>query len=205
MSSAVPSGVIAVIRAATTEEAWIAVRGLADAGVDAIEITFTVPDAPALIERASRALGIPVGAGTVRTSGQCAAAVAAGAAFVVSPGFTAEVVSKAHDLDVPVVPGALTPTEVERCVAAGAEAVKIFPIDAVGGAGYLKSLSEPYPGVRWVASGGISPDLVPAFRAAGAHAVCMGGALIDRMAARAGDVAGVAAVAKERLAPALSN
>jgi 2-dehydro-3-deoxyphosphogluconate aldolase/(4S)-4-hydroxy-2-oxoglutarate aldolase len=75
---------------------------------------------------------------------------------------------------------------------AGSDAVKLFPVGSVGGAGYLRALREPLPGLRAVVSGGIAAAEVPGYLAAGAHAVCLGGALIDRAAARRGDVDAVA-------------
>jgi 2-dehydro-3-deoxyphosphogluconate aldolase / (4S)-4-hydroxy-2-oxoglutarate aldolase len=80
---------------------------------------------------------------------------------------------------------------------AGSDAVKIFPVGAVGGAGYLRALREPLPSLRAVVSGGITVTQVSAYHEAGAQAVCLGGALIDREAARRGDVEAVAAKARQ--------
>ena len=103
------------------------------------------------------------------------------------------VLARAHDRGVPYVGGALTPTEVLASMRAGSDAVKLFPVGSVGGAGYLRALREPLPGLRAVVSGGIAAAEVPGYLAAGAHAVCLGGALIDRAAADRGDVDAVAA------------
>lgn len=183
-----PAGIICVVRASTPEQALTIGQGVRAAGVDAIEITFTVPGVADVIAELRRVPGAAIGAGTVRSVEQAEQALGVGAEFLVSPALRAEVVASAHRGGVPAVPGALTPIEVEACLDAGAKHVKIFPIGAVGGAAYIKALSEPLPEVRWVVSGGISVDDVASYRAAGCHAVCLGGALIDRRAAKAGDV-----------------
>lgn len=193
MILSVPDGVIAVVRAASAAECRTIVRGLIGAGVPAIELTMTVPDAVSLIGSFS---GSVVGAGTVLDPATCAACVSAGARFIVSPVTDLSVLDEAHRHGVPYVGGALTPTEVLASMRAGADAVKIFPIGAVGGAGYLRALREPLPGLRAVVSGGIAAGEVGGYRAAGAHAVCLGGALIDREAARNGDVGAVEAWAR---------
>lgn len=185
---ALPAGIICVVRASTPEQALTIGQGVRAAGVDAIEITFTVPGAADVIAELRRVPGPAVGAGTVRSVEQAEQALGAGAEFLVSPALRAEVVAAAHRSGVPAVPGALTPIEVEACLDAGAKHVKIFPIGAVGGAAYIKALSEPLPEVRWVVSGGISVDNVASYRTAGCHTVCLGDALIDRRAAKVGDV-----------------
>lgn len=185
--AALPPGIICVVRAPTPEQALTIGRGARAAGVDAIEITLTVPGAVDVIAELRRAPGAAVGAGTVRSLAQAEQALEAGAEFLVSPALRAEVVGAARRGGVPAVPGALTPVEVEACLDAGATHVKIFPVGSVGGAAYIRALSEPLPEVRWVVSGGISVAEVASYRAAGCHAVCLGGALIDRRAAEAGD------------------
>jgi 2-dehydro-3-deoxyphosphogluconate aldolase / (4S)-4-hydroxy-2-oxoglutarate aldolase len=192
----VPAGVIAVVRAASAEECRTVVRGLIRAEVPAIELTMTVPDAVALIREfvaypADARAGTVLGAGTVLDPAQCAACAEAGARFIVSPTTDMSVLKEAHRHGVAYVGGALTPTEVLASMRAGADATKLFPIGSVGGAEYLRALREPLPGLRAVVSGGISADEAIGYFAAGAHAVCLGGALIDRDAARRGDVTAV--------------
>lgn len=191
MTPLVPTGILGVIRAPAPEIALTIATGLARAGVDAVEITFTVPDAAAVIADFAPSADIPVGAGTVRSVADCEAAIAAGATFVVSPDFDRQVLETAHRLGAAAVPGALTPSEVGRCIDAGADAVKVFPVGAVGGPRYIRTLNEPFPGVRWVVSGGVTPRDVAAYLEAGTHTVCMGGALIDAAAAEQGDVSAV--------------
>jgi 2-dehydro-3-deoxyphosphogluconate aldolase/(4S)-4-hydroxy-2-oxoglutarate aldolase len=98
-----------------------------------------------------------LGAGTVRTLADAHRAVAAGAQFIVSPGTSLTVIALCRSLDIPVMPGACTPTEVEAAVAAGAAAVKFFPAAAMGGVATLKALAGPFRGVSFVPTGGIGP------------------------------------------------
>jgi 2-dehydro-3-deoxyphosphogluconate aldolase / (4S)-4-hydroxy-2-oxoglutarate aldolase len=198
----VPAGVIAVVRAPDAAQARTIVRGLARAAVPAIELTMTVPDAVQIIaELAGSGLGsgTVLGAGTVLDPASALACAEAGARFLVSPVTDADVLAEAHRCGVPYVGGVLTPTEVLASMRAGADAVKLFPVGSVGGAGYLRALREPLPGLRAVVSGGIAAGEVGGYLAAGAHAVCLGGALIDRDAARRGDVDAVAAWARAAL------
>jgi|HubBroStandDraft_6_1064221.scaffolds.fasta_scaffold21550_5 2-dehydro-3-deoxyphosphogluconate aldolase/(4S)-4-hydroxy-2-oxoglutarate aldolase len=201
----VPAGVIAVVRAATAAQARVIVHGLVRAAVPAIELTLTVPGALTILAEAARAVARPgsgtvLGAGTVLDRRACQEAVAAGARFVVSPVTDPPVLEQAHRDGVPYVGGALTPTEVLASMRAGVDAVKLFPVGSVGGPAYLRALREPLPGLRAVVSGGIGAGEVAGYLAAGAHAVCLGGALIDRAAAGRGDVEAVAARARQALA-----
>jgi 2-dehydro-3-deoxyphosphogluconate aldolase / (4S)-4-hydroxy-2-oxoglutarate aldolase len=203
--SAVPSGVIAVVRAATAGEARTIVHGLVRAAVPAVELTLTVPEALTILAEAARAVARPgsvtvLGAGTVLDRRACEEAIAAGARFVVSPVTDPPVLEQAHRGGVPYVGGALTPTEALASMRAGVDAVKLFPVGSVGGPAYLRALREPLPGLRAVVSGGIGAGEVRDYVAAGAHAVCLGGALIDRAAAQRGDVGAVAAWARQALA-----
>lgn len=183
----VPSGLIAVVRAATVQECRTIVRGLVKAGVQAIEVTMTVPDAPVVISELARS-GAMVGAGTVLDPDSCQRCIDAGARFIVSPVTDGAVLHQAHHAGVPYIGGALTPTEVVASMRAGSDAIKLFPIGAVGGVAYLRALRDPLPDLRAVISGGMTVRDAGDYLGAGAHAICMGGALIDRDAARSGDI-----------------
>ena len=201
----VPAGVIAVVRAASVEECRTVVRGLIRAEVPAIELTLTVPDAVTLIREfvtylADARASTVIGAGTVLDSAQCAACAEAGARFIVSPVTDVSVLNEAHRHGVAYVGGALTPTEVLASMRAGTDATKLFPIGSVGGAEYLRALREPLPDLRAVVSGGISADEASGYFAAGAHAVCLGGSLIDRDAARRADDTAVETKARRVMA-----
>ena len=104
-------------------------------------------------------------------------AVAAGARFVVSPHLDEKLVEAALAADVLILPGTFTPTEVHRAIAAGAEAVKLFPAEPMGVA-YLSALRGPFPDVRFYPTGGVTPEQVPAYLRAGARAVGLGSSLL---------------------------
>jgi 2-dehydro-3-deoxyphosphogluconate aldolase/(4S)-4-hydroxy-2-oxoglutarate aldolase len=105
--------------------------------------------------------------------------VEAGASFVVSPGFDPEVVQAAHALDVPAIPGVLTPTEIMAAMRAGADWLKIFPCSAVGGAKYLRALRGPFPEPKLMPTGGVTLTSIPEYIAAGAAALGVGSELVD--------------------------
>ncbi|GAA1265188.1 bifunctional 4-hydroxy-2-oxoglutarate aldolase/2-dehydro-3-deoxy-phosphogluconate aldolase [Sphaerisporangium rubeum] len=191
MAATLPRGVLAVIRTTSAEHALTIGRALAGTGVGAVEVTFTVPDAAGVIARLVKE-GVPnVGGGTVRTVGQVRECAEAGGGFVVSPHTDAEVVRAGVEAGLVVVPGALTPSEVVAAVGMGAHAAKVFPIGAVGGVGYVRSVLEPLPDVPLVVSGGIAPEEVPEYLAAGAVAACLGKALWREEDVVAGDVEAV--------------
>lgn len=203
----VPTGVIAVVRARSAAECRTIVHGLIQAQTPAIELTMTVPDAVSLLGEFAGS-GTLLGAGTVLDPQACADCIAAGARFIVSPVTDLDVLHEAQRNHVPYIGGALTPTEVLAAMRAGADAVKIFPAGPAGGTRYLRALMEPLPGLRAVPSGGIAVGDAAAYFAAGAHAVCLGGALIDRQAAQRGDVDAVAAhtrIALEQITKAVRD
>jgi len=188
----VPAGIIAVIRAPSAAEALTIGRGLVAGGVGTLELTLTVPDAVEVIDQLVRDGGARVGAGTVLSPASVTAVGEVGASFVVAPDTDPAVLEAAVARGLVTIPGALTPTEIRRAFLYGATAVKVFPVAAAGGPGYIRAVREPLPDIGLVVSGGISLDDVADYLTAGARAVCLGGALIDRRAAAAGDIDGVA-------------
>jgi 2-dehydro-3-deoxyphosphogluconate aldolase/(4S)-4-hydroxy-2-oxoglutarate aldolase len=152
------------------------VEALARAGFGVIEITLDADDALEVIARLRRRGDVSVIAGTVRRPEQVAPAVEAGAEACVSPGLVPEVVERCRELSVPVVPGALTPTEVERAWALGAALVKLFPGNAVG-PGYVRELLAPLADVPLIVTGGIDAGNARGFLEAGAVAVGAGSSL----------------------------
>ncbi|MCU1493765.1 MAG: 2-dehydro-3-deoxyphosphogluconate aldolase [Acidimicrobiaceae bacterium] len=194
----VPTGLIAVVRAASDAECRTIVRGLVDAGVEAIEITMTVPGAVSVLAELA-GMSAAIGAGTVLDVDACRDCADAGAAFIVSPVTDESVLDVAHANGIPYIGGALSPSEVVAGLRLGVDATKLFPVGSMGGAAYLRTLREPLPDIKAVVSGGIGVADIQSYVAAGAHAICMGGALIDRSAARAGDVETVAAHARKVL------
>ena len=200
--AAVP--VVAILRAAEAERflevGWVLYRG----GVRAIEVTLTSRGALEAFGRLQEELpeDAVLGVGTVRSVEQAERAVAAGATYLVSPEFRPEVVAWAVGRGVPVVPGALTPTEVAAAWGAGATAVKVFPVSALGGAAYVKAVRAPLPEVPLVPTGGIGIGDVGAYLAAGAVAVGIGSPLLEDAGDPGGDLDGLAGRARRAVAAA---
>jgi 2-dehydro-3-deoxyphosphogluconate aldolase/(4S)-4-hydroxy-2-oxoglutarate aldolase len=182
------TGLIPVVRAETSDLAKRAVEAIKAGGVDVLEVTMTVPGAIEVIEQLAKAFGgdALIGAGTVldpETASKCADA---GAQFIVSPTLNEDTIAFCNRNDVAVFPGALTPTEVVRAWNAGADAVKVFPAGAVGGASYLKALKAPLPHIELIPTGGVSLKTAADFIKAGAMALGVGADLVDTKALREG-------------------
>jgi 2-dehydro-3-deoxyphosphogluconate aldolase / (4S)-4-hydroxy-2-oxoglutarate aldolase len=127
---------------------------LAAGGASAIEVTFRTEAAPRVIAALSES-GLVIGAGTIRTVGQVDEALAAGAAFIVSPALEDAVVKRCLDAGVPVLPGIATATELARALALGVTTVKLFPAEPLGGAALIAALAAPFPEARFVPTGGL--------------------------------------------------
>ncbi|MFD7902548.1 bifunctional 4-hydroxy-2-oxoglutarate aldolase/2-dehydro-3-deoxy-phosphogluconate aldolase [Kitasatospora sp. NPDC059747] len=138
---------------------------LASGGARCAEVTFRTSDAEQALKVMAAHGGLAVGAGTVVTPEQAERAVAAGARFVVSPGYDEEVVAKCRELGVPVVPGIATATELMRALRDGLDTVKVFPVESIGGLRTLRALAAPFPRVRFVPTGGIGADQLPGYLA----------------------------------------
>ena len=170
--------VVPVIRTASAEWAEELAETLIAAGLEVVEITFTVPNAPAVIERLrTRFPAVLVGAGTVTDAAAADRAVGAGAQFLLSPALSPGMVEVARRHGVLAVPGAYTPTEVLAALDGGAELIKIFPAE-VGGPVHIRALRGPLPRARFLPTGGVRPDNVAEWFAAGAAAVGIGSALV---------------------------
>ncbi|WP_165250654.1 bifunctional 4-hydroxy-2-oxoglutarate aldolase/2-dehydro-3-deoxy-phosphogluconate aldolase [Paludisphaera soli] len=183
-------GIVAVVRAESGESLVKVVEALADGGVTAAEITFTVPDALDVIRDARRALGdaVVLGAGTVLDPETARAAILAGAEYLVSPTVNLEVIRLARRYDKAVMPGAFTPTEILAAWEAGADVVKVFPAE-IGGPPFLKAVRGPLPQVRLMPTGGVDLATADAFLKAGACCLGVGGSLVEPKAVAAGDFA----------------
>lgn len=190
---------IPVVRATTADEAMRAIDAIREGGISVLEITMTVPGAVKVIEDVAKRYGDDalVGAGTVLDPETASACVAAGAQFVVSPALNLETIARCRELDIAVMPGALTPTEVVQAWNAGADFVKVFPAGAVGGPSYLKSLKAPLPQIELVPTGGVSLKTAADFIRAGAAALGVGADLVDINAIREGQSALITERAKQ--------
>jgi len=176
------SPLIGVVRTSRIEDAAVQAELLSAAGVSLIEITFTVPDAPALVRRllAGRPAGGPpfFGMGTVTTAARAREAVAAGAEFVVTPNVSAAVVEVVRPAGLFLVMGALTATEVVAAHEMGADLIKVYPLPPVGGPAYLATLRQPLGDIPMLAAGGFGIEEIPAYARAGAIAFGMGSPLL---------------------------
>ena len=190
-------GVVLVVRAKGDEQTMKGIAAMIEGGVKAIEITFSVPNAVAVIKAVKERFGadILLGAGTVLNPSDAAGAVGAGAQYVVSPNTNPEVIGISKRLGVPVMPGAFTPTEVVNAWAAGADVVKIFPA-SVGGPAYIKALRGPLPHIPMLPTGGVNDKTAGPFIEAGAFALGAGSNLFDKKLLAAEDYAGLTKLAK---------
>jgi 2-dehydro-3-deoxyphosphogluconate aldolase/(4S)-4-hydroxy-2-oxoglutarate aldolase len=182
------SGVIAVIRTNSSDDALLIARALSDTIVDAIEVTMTVPNALDVIETLVNEGVERIGAGTVRTVEQVNAVAKIGGQFVVSPHSDRAIIEAAVKNNLKVTPGTATPTEMMQAMAWGATSVKVFPIWAFGGLEYVKSVLEPLPDLPIVVSGGATPEEVKEYLKLGVKGVCLGGALWDQSIVSMGSV-----------------
>ena len=180
-------GLVAVVRADSGALLAGVVKALAEGGVTAAEITFTVPDALEVIRQVRKEVGdsVVLGAGTVLDPETARAALLAGAEYIVSPTVNVDVIRLCRRYDKVVMPGALSPTEVLAAWEAGADIVKIFPAD-LGGPPYLKALRGPLPQIRMMPTGGVDLNTAEAFLSAGACCLGVGGSLVEPGAVAAG-------------------
>jgi 2-dehydro-3-deoxyphosphogluconate aldolase / (4S)-4-hydroxy-2-oxoglutarate aldolase len=185
-SRLVSQRLLAVIRAGTPGAALAAARAVARGGLSIVEVTFTVPDATAVMAELARDPALTVGAGTVLTEAQARAALAAGARFIVAPNLSPAVAAIALEAGVMYCPGAYTTGEIIAAHDAGAHVVKIYPVGIAGGPDYIKVIRDPLPEIPMLAAGGTTLANVPAFLAAGCVACGLGGSLADPALAAAG-------------------
>jgi 2-dehydro-3-deoxyphosphogluconate aldolase/(4S)-4-hydroxy-2-oxoglutarate aldolase len=164
---------VTVVRAPRPYDVETLATALAAGGLRAVEVTLTTPGILARLADANIGDGSVVGVGSVLTAEDAEAAVDAGAQFLVTPAVRQAVAEAAAARNVPVIMGALTPTEVITAIDLGAAAVKIFPARATG-PDYLRDLHGPFPGLRLIPSGGINTGNAAAYVAAGAFAVTAG-------------------------------
>lgn len=175
--------VVAVIRVASADLAERAARLLAAAGVRLIEITLTVPDAFEVIERLSsdREIadrGATIGAGTVLSGRQAEDALIAGARFLVSPILVPDMIAVAHARDAMSMPGTMTPTEIVQAAELGADYVKIFPIQSLGGPQYVANVRRAITQIPLVPTGNVELSEIPAYEAAGVAGYGIGNPLV---------------------------
>lgn len=194
--------VVALIRADSADSLVDCARALAAGGLHAIELTMTTPGAIEMVGRVSRELPDSLlGLGTVLDADTARAGIRAGAKFLVTPAVRPAVIAVCRELDVPILSGALTPTEACTAWDLGADVIKIFPAEFFGPA-YIKSLKAPFPRMEFLPTGGVTPETVGDFLRAGAFATAAGSALVSPAALKARDWPAITARARAFVAAA---
>ena len=183
-------GIVAIIRANSSNELIEAAAAIQTGGVDVIEITMTTPDALQVIGDVAARLGdaVLIGVGSVLDAETARAAMLAGAEFVVSPVTKPDVIEICNRYGKVVVPGAFTPTEILSAWETGADYVKVFPSSGVGFS-YIKDIKAPLPQIPLIPTGGINADNAAEFIKAGAAALGVGSALVSSDLIESGDFA----------------
>ncbi|MDX2186662.1 MAG: bifunctional 4-hydroxy-2-oxoglutarate aldolase/2-dehydro-3-deoxy-phosphogluconate aldolase [Opitutaceae bacterium] len=194
--------VIALIRADSSSSLVDCARALADGGLSAIELTMTTPGAIEMCRQVCKELpDVLLGLGTVLDAATAKAGIAAGAKFIVTPAVRPEVIATCKAEGIAVLSGALTPTEAALAWDHGADVIKIFPAEYFGPP-YIKSLKAPFPHMKFLPTGGVTPETVGDFLRAGAFATAAGSALVNPAALKANDWAAISARAREFVAAA---
>jgi 2-dehydro-3-deoxyphosphogluconate aldolase/(4S)-4-hydroxy-2-oxoglutarate aldolase len=183
------TGVIAIMRAKSSEQLIAAADAIKAGGVRVIEVTMTTPGALGVIEEATRRYGQEVlfGAGTVLDAETARAAILAGAGFVVAPTLDLATVALCNRYSIPVMPGCYTPTELLTAWQAGADMLKLFPA-SVGGPELVKAILAPLPQLEIVPVGGVDLNTAGAFIRSGAAALGVGSSLVSQKLLDAGDL-----------------
>lgn len=200
LSKIVEGGLVAVVRAESSEQALKIADACMKGGVAAIEITFTVPGAAEVIKELAKVYSngeILLGAGTVMDAETARTAILAGAQYVVSPYLNLDTVKLCNRYRVPCMPGAMTIKEVVEAMEAGADIIKIFPGELFGPQ-IIKAILGPIPYAKLMPTGGVSLDNVEEWIKAGAVAVGVGSALTK--GAKSGDYEAITRTAQEFIA-----
>ncbi len=191
-------GVIAVVRAKSSEQLIDVGEALLRGGVDCIEITMTTPNALRVISDCREKIGehALIGVGSVLNAKVATDAISAGAQFVVSPIFKTQIIEAAHAEDLPCVPGAFTPTEIQSATEAGADIVKVFPGGQFGPK-YLKALLAPLPHLKLSPTGGVNLDTAADWIRAGAVTLGIGSALVTKKALAEGNMGEIESLGRQ--------
>jgi 2-dehydro-3-deoxyphosphogluconate aldolase / (4S)-4-hydroxy-2-oxoglutarate aldolase len=162
-----------------------------------VEVTFRTPAAESAIRTLAKRGDLLVGAGTILTTEQADRAIDAGAKFLVAPGTNPKVVEHVLKRGIPMVPGVATPSEIELATSLGAEILKFFPAETMGGVAALKALAGPFPDARFIPTGGISPDRLPGYLRSSSVVACGGSWVAPRELLAAGRFDSIAALVEQ--------
>ena len=182
------TALIPIIRVDSSETAMKVAQAFLEGGVRIIEVTFSVPGATDVVRQLNDELGdkVLIGTGTVLNAKMVEEAVAAGSEFIVSPGYSKELIDAAKSHSKICIPGALTPTEILDAYNLGSDAVKVFPCGNMGGAEYIKAVRAPLPQIPLVPTGGVNLETAGPLLEAGAFALGVGSAITDKAAVKEG-------------------
>lgn len=194
-------GVLAVLRGPSPDLTIKMVAALIEGGVTGIEITYSTPNAAGVVRSLDQEFGseILLGMGTLIVPGQVEEAVDAGAKFLVSPHTEESLASTMAGCGLPIMMGALTPSEVMQARAYGSDVVKVFP-GSLGGPAYMKALKGPFPDIPMMPTGGVNEKNLGDWFSAGAFAVGAGSNLCPKELALAGEFGKITAIAKSFIA-----
>lgn len=172
--------VIGILRDIPQGEESACVQAAVSAGLTLLEVTMNTENAEVILSalrKAAMGTELVIGAGTVRTLEELDKAIASGAQFIVSPTTILEIIQKGNSAGFPMIPGALTPTEVEIAFRAGASYVKVFPVNMVGGPSYIKNLRGPFRDIPLLACGGVHANNAKEYLEAGSDLLAFGGSI----------------------------
>lgn len=192
------TGIVAVVRAPSSDDLISVVKALYAGGVECIEITMTTPNALEVIKASVEAIGDKalIGVGTVLDPETARMAINAGAQYVVTPTLNLDVIRLCKRYSRVIIPGAFTPTEILTAWEAGADIVKVFPATALGPK-YFKDIKGPLPHVRLTPTGGVDLDTIGEFIRCGADCVAVGGNMVKKELMAAKDYDGLTALARK--------
>ena len=196
------TGVVPIVRVAFASDALKTVEAIHNGGLRVVEVTMTVPGALGVLEKVADEFGdrLVLGAGTVLDPETARACMLAGAQFFVTPALKTSTIEMALRYSRPIMPGALTPTEILTAWEAGADMVKVFPCEVMGGAKYLKAVKAPLPQIELVPTGGVDLDNCGEFLKAGAAAVAVGSQLVNSKAVAEGNFDQIRNIAQQFVA-----
>lgn len=194
-------GVVPVVVLNDAKDALPLAKALVEGGLACAEVTFRTDAAEESIRLMSEAYpDMLVGAGTVLTIDQVNRAVAAGAKFIVSPGFDPEIVDYCLEKDIPVFPGCITPSEVAQAVKRGLKVVKFFPAEQAGGVAMIKAMAAPYTMVKFMPTGGISTKNLADYLGCDKILCCGGSWMVKGDMIKAGEFDKICEMTKEAVA-----
>jgi 2-dehydro-3-deoxyphosphogluconate aldolase/(4S)-4-hydroxy-2-oxoglutarate aldolase len=174
-------GIVPAIRVSTEEQALRAVEALAQGGISVAEVAMTMPHAARILDHVLARFGdrMLIGAGTVLDAETARLCILAGAQFIVSPALKLSTIELCRTYSTAIFAGALTPTEILAAWTAGADCVKVFPVNAVGGVSYIKAIRAPLPQVQLLPMGGVTLESVEDYIRAGCFALGVGSDLVS--------------------------